>query len=133
LFSDGYPMLVISEASLADLNQKLKAAGRDALPMERFRPNIVVSGIEAFEEDHAASFSVNGAVVKPVKPCPRCPVPSIDQATGEFGPDPLDILRSYRADPKVDGGITFGMNAILVQGDGVVLRAGQEVEMEIAF
>lgn len=133
LFADGYPMLMISEASLADLNDKLKAQGRDALPMNRFRPNIVINGVEAFEEDYAESYGIGGAKLKPVKPCPRCPIPSINQATGEFGPDPLDILQGYRANPKVDGGITFGMNTILLEGEGQVLRVGQEVDIALAF
>lgn len=133
LFSDGYPMLVISEASLADLNDKLTAQGRGTLPMQRFRPNIVIGDVEAFEEDYAESFRVENATLKPVKPCPRCPIPSIDPATGEFGPDPLDILRTYRANPKVDGGITFGMNTILLEGEGQVLRIGQHVEVNLAF
>ena len=133
LFSDGYPMLVISEASLGDLNEKLKAQGRDALPMQRFRPNIVIGGVGAFEEDYAESLKIGNATLKPVKPCPRCPIPSIDPATGEFGPDPLDILRTYRANPKVDGGITFGMNTILLDGEGQLLRVGQEVDVNLAF
>lgn len=133
LFSDGYPVLVISEASLHDLNGKLKAQGREALPMNRFRPNLVVSGIEAFEEDYVEAFGIGGAKLKPVKPCPRCPMPSIDQATGEFGPDPLDILRTYRVNDKVDGGITFGMNAILVEGEGETVRVGQDIDAELAF
>lgn len=133
LFSDGFPMLVISEGSLADLNGKLKAQGREALPMNRFRPNIVIGGIEAFEEDYAESFSIGPAKLKPVKPCPRCPVPSIDQSTGEFGPDPLDILQSYRANPKLDGAVTFGMNTIMLEGEGQVLRVGQDVNVELAF
>ena len=133
LFSDGYPVLVISEASLHDLNDKLKAQGREALPMNRFRPSLVVSGIEAFEEDYTKSFGIGSAKLKPVKPCPRCPMPSIDQATGEFGPDPLDILRTYRVNDKVDGGITFGMNAILVESEGETVRVGQEIDAELAF
>jgi uncharacterized protein len=133
LFSDGYPMLVISEESLADLNQKLIAQGQAVLPMNRFRPNLVINGVEAFEEDYAESISIGDAALKPVKPCPRCPIPSIDQATGEAGPDPLDILRTYRANPKVDGGITFGMNAILLAGEGQVLRVGQQVDVTLAL
>jgi hypothetical protein len=133
LFSDGYPMLVISEASLADLNEKLKARGRDPLPMNRFRPNIVIGGVDAFEEDYAESFSAGSATLKPVKPCPRCPVPSIDQATGVAGPDPLDILQAYRANQKLDGAITFGMNTIMLDGEGQVLRVGQEVDVKLAF
>lgn len=133
LFSDGFPLLVISEASLADLNDKLKSQGRAALPMRRFRPNIVISGIEAFEEDYAESLTVGVARMKPVKPCSRCQIPSIDEATGEFGPDPLDILRTYRANPKLDGGITFGMNTIVLEGDGAVLKVGQELDVGLAF
>ncbi|HEY0845344.1 MAG TPA: MOSC N-terminal beta barrel domain-containing protein [Noviherbaspirillum sp.] len=133
LFSDGFPLLVISEASLADLNDKLKAHGRAPLPMRRFRPNIVISGIEAFEEDYAASLAVGAARLKPVKPCARCQIPSVDETTGEFGPDPLDILRTYRANPKVDGGIAFGMNTIVLEGTGEVLRIGQELDVSLAF
>lgn len=133
LFSDGYPLLVISEASLADLNDKLQAQGHAALPMNRFRPNIVISGVEAFEEDYAESIRIGDASLKPVKPCPRCPMPSIDQSTGEFGPDPLDILRTYRVNPKVDGGIAFGMNTIVIEGEGQALRVGQEVDVRLAF
>lgn len=133
LFGDGYPLLVISAASLTDLNDKLQAQGRAALPMNRFRPNIVIDGIGAFEEDFAASIVAGGAVIKPVKPCPRCGIPSIDQATGEAGPSPLDILQSYRADPKIDGGLAFGMNAIVLEGENQVLRVGQEVAVELAF
>jgi uncharacterized protein YcbX len=133
LFSDGYPMLVISEASLADLNEKLTAYGREALPMNRFRPNIVIGGTGAFDEDYAESIRIGAAVLKPVKPCPRCPIPSIDQATGQIGADPLDILQSYRADPRVDGAVTFGMNAILLTGEGHTVRVGQDVNIEIGF
>jgi uncharacterized protein YcbX len=129
LFSDGYPVLVISEASLADLNDRLTSQGRDALPMNRFRPNMVIGGIEAYEEDYAKTIRIGDAALKPVKPCPRCPMPSIDQTTGRFGPDPLDILQTYRANPSVDGGITFGMNAIMITGEGQKLRVGEEVEV----
>lgn len=133
LFSDGFPMLVISEASLADLNQRLAAQGRAALPMNRFRPNLVIDGVEAFEEDYAASIRIGAACLQPVKPCARCPMPSVDQATGRFGPDPLDILQTYRANPLVDGGITFGMNAILTEGVHTLLHVGQDAEVDIAF
>ena len=133
LFADGFPMLLISQASLADLNQKLHAQNREALPMNRFRPNIVIDGVEAFEEDFAKTFSADAVQLLAVKPCPRCPMPSIDQATGKFGPDPIDILQTYRANPKVDGGITFGINMLLLEGAEQVLLVGQELEMTIAF
>jgi uncharacterized protein YcbX len=132
-FSDGYPFLIISRESLDDLNQKLASQARDPLPMNRFRPNLVIAGGYAFDEDHAAGICADELVFKPVKPCQRCPIPSIDQASGEFGPDPLDILRTYRVDPRLGGGITFGMNAVLVRGEGLVLRVGQQVEIELSF
>jgi len=132
-FADGYPMLVISEASLADLNQKLAAQGRPALPMNRFRPNIVIAGIAAFEEDYAAAIHIGGAQLQPIKPCPRCTIPAVDQATGLCGPDPLDILQCYRANPKLDGGIAFGMNVILQDSGNQILEIGHEVKIELAF
>ncbi|WUR12738.1 MOSC N-terminal beta barrel domain-containing protein [[Empedobacter] haloabium] len=133
LFSDGYPLLVIGAESLRDLNGKLRAAGRDPLPMNRFRPNLVVDGIEAFEEDYVETFQLGEAVLKPVKPCPRCPMPSIDQETGQYGPDPLDILQGYRAKPEVDGAICFGMNNILLAGEGQRVEVGQPVDVTLAF
>jgi hypothetical protein len=133
-FADGYPLLLIAQASLEDLNRRAIAQGRQAVPMNRFRPNIVIDGVEAFEEDYAASYLLkNGIQLRPVKPCPRCPIPAVDQLTGEVGASPVDILQSYRANPIVDGEITFGMNVILEQGAGLVLRVGDEVEMPIAF
>ncbi len=133
MFSDGYPVLVASTASLDDLNQKLVAAGRQALPMNRFRPNLVIDGIDAFEEDYADSYQLGEVTLKPVKPCPRCPMPSIDQATGEIGPDPMDIMQSYRAKPEVEGALCFGMNAILIAGENQRVRVGQEIEVPLAF
>ena len=133
MFSDGYPILLIGAASLADLNTRLRAAGRAALPMERFRPNLVVDDIAAFEEDYADSFEAGALRLKPVKPCPRCPIPSVDQATGAPGPDPLDILQSYRAKAQLDGAICFGMNCIVSAGAGLTLRAGDRLEVNLAF
>lgn len=133
MFTDGFPMLVISEESLADLNEKLRAQGRDALPMNRFRPNLVVAGIGPYEEDHADELRIGDARLKPVKPCARCNMPSVDQDSGVPGPDPLDVMRSYRANARVGGGITFGMNTVLLEGEGQVLRVGQEVDVTLAF
>jgi uncharacterized protein YcbX len=133
LFSDGYPLLVAGSASLADLNAKLLAAGRDEIPMNRFRPNLVVDGLDAFEEDYVAAFQLGAAVLKPVKPCPRCPMPSVDQATGVPGPDPLDILQTYRRKAQMDDAVCFGMNSVVVAGDGERLHVGQQVDVELAF
>lgn len=133
MFSDGFPILVASDASLADVNEKLVSAGREALPMNRFRTNITLADIGAFEEDFAVVMRLGGTVIKPVKPCARCTIPAVDQVTGERGADPLDIMRSYRANDKVGGGITFGMNAIVTAGAGAVIKLGQEVSVELAF
>jgi hypothetical protein len=133
LFSDGYPVLLIGSASLADLNGKLAVAGRPAVPMNRFRANLVVDGIDAFEEDYTDHFALGAARLKPVKPCGRCPIPAVDQATGVVGPDPVDILRSYRARPAMDGAICFGMNCIVTDGDGERLYVGMPVSMTLAF
>jgi uncharacterized protein YcbX len=132
-FADGYPLLLIGQSSLDDLNGRLRAAGRDALGMERFRPNLVVAGLEAFEEDYTAFLSTGAAEIRPVKPCARCPIPAIDQATGVPGPDPLDILQTYRANPKMDGAVCLGMNCIVYAGAGSRLRVGQELAAELAF
>ena len=132
-FSDGYPILLIGQSSLDDLNGKLTTAGRAALPMNRFRPNIVVEGIDAFEEDFVAAFTDQDISLRPVKPCARCPIPSVDQATGIPGPDPLDILQTYRANARMDGAVTLGMNVIVQEGIGHVLRVGQELNAELAF
>jgi uncharacterized protein YcbX len=68
-----------------------------------------------------------------VKPCSRCPVPSIDQETGVPGPDLLDILGQYRANARMDGAICFGMNCIVTAGEGAELHVGQSLEAELAF
>lgn len=130
-FSDGYPLLVISEASLADLNDRLQESGREALPMDRFRPNIVISDVGPFDEDRFVALRLGEVMLKPVKPCPRCPMPSIDQATGTRGPDPLDILARYRDDARL--GVVFGQNVIVVAGAGARLARGQVFETEWNF
>jgi uncharacterized protein YcbX len=130
-FSDGYPILVISQASLTDLNERLMEAGREALPMNRFRPNIVVDGVEAFDEDRCLAYTGQQWALKPVKACPRCPIPSIDQATAKRGPDPLDILARYRDDPRL--GVVFGQNTVVTRGNGATIRVGDTFEPEWNF
>jgi uncharacterized protein YcbX len=132
-FADGYPLLAIGEASLDDLNARLVAAGRDAVPMNRFRGNLIIEGLDAFEEDYMAGFTIGDAVVTPVKPCSRCPIPSIDQATGIPGPDLLDILQQYRANVRLDGAVCFGMNCIVTAGVGAELHVGQTIDAELNF
>jgi len=131
-FSDGFPILMISEASLADLNDRLRKADRAPLPMNRFRPNLVLSGVGPYAEDHLDTLSGEGFRLRPVKPCPRCPIPSIDQATGERGPDPLDILTLYRQEART-GGVVFGQNVIVQTGIGRTLRVGMALAEEWNF
>jgi uncharacterized protein YcbX len=132
-FADGYPLLLIGQASLDDLNARLLAAGRAPLPMDRFRPNLVVAGLPAFEEDYLALLAAGPVGIQPVKPCARCPIPSIDQATGAAGADPLDILQTYRANPRLDGAVCLGMNCIVTAGAGSLLRVGQELDVDLTF
>ena len=132
-FSDGYPILLIGQSSLDDLNTRLRNAGREELPMNRFRPNVVVEGIDAFEEDFVAAFADGDISLRPVKPCARCQIPSVDQSTGIPGPDPLDILQTYRANARMDGAVTLGMNVIIQDGIGHTLRVGQQLNAELAF
>ena len=132
-FADAYPLLLIGEAALDEINGRMLAAGRAALPMDRFRPNLVVAGLEAFEEDYLESLRAGEIVVKPVKPCARCPIPAIDQATGIAGPDPLDILQSWRAKAVLEGAVCVGMNCIVAAGAGGTLRVGQAFEASLSF
>lgn len=134
-FADGYPLLVTSTASLAQLNERLAAAGQAPVGMERFRPNLVLDGVEAHDEDRVGELRIAGGSVrlKLVKPCARCPIPNVDPATGESSPEVLDALQGYRADPRLDGALTFGMNAILLDGVGQTLRVGDAVAGEWQF
>lgn len=132
-FADAYPLLLIGAAALEEINARMLAAGREALPMNRFRPNLVVEGTDPFEEDYTESLSTDGIVIKPVKPCARCPIPAVDQATGIPGPDPLDILQSWRGKAILDGAVCVGMNCIVLEGAGGVLRRGQELDVALSF
>lgn len=136
-FSDGYPLLVLSQASLDGLNQRLLAAGEVPAAMARFRPNIVLSGLQAHDEDRLAWLNLvtpSGPVrLKLVKPCPRCPIPNIDPTTAQSHPAVGDALQAYRQDARVGGAVTFGMNAIVCEGDGVSLSVGQNLQGELDF
>jgi uncharacterized protein YcbX len=132
-FADGFPLLVISKASLADLNRRLQVDGKPPVPMERFRPNLVIDGVDAYGEDHLATLAAPGYEFKMVKPCARCGIPCVDQQTAAVGTEPLDTLAAYRRDQRLDG-ITFGMNAIVLRGaDEAVVRVGDELEAVIDF
>jgi uncharacterized protein len=124
-FADGYAYMVIGEASLVDLNQRLAAKNHPALPMNRFRPNFVVSGTDPYGEDRFADIRIGSAAFRGVKPCGRCQVTTTDQSTGEvMGPEPLLTLASYR--DSIEFGQMFGQNMVSVSAGTV--RVGDRVE-----
>ena len=119
-FADGYPFLLISEASLQDLNARLATP----VPMERFRPNIVISGTQPFAEDDFAQLRLGDISFRGVKRCDRCTVTTIDIETGERSKEPLRTLASFRLS---DSKVWFGMN-LIHDGPGV-LRVGDAVHV----
>lgn len=136
-FSDGFPVLVCSEASVDDLNQRLGQAGHAPVGVERFRANMVLAGVESFDEDRLEDLVIRAdegpVVLRPVKPCTRCPIPDIDPVTATSSPEVGDTLRTFRRDDRVGGGITFGMNAIVIEGAERLLRVGQVVQGRYRF
>lgn len=136
-FSDGFPLLVVSEASHAQLNERLVAAGHASVSIERFRPNVVLSGLQAHDEDQLSVMYIEAGaeevLLKPVKPCPRCPIPNVDPLTAQISQEVGDTLQSYRKDARVSGAVTFGMNAIVLRGVGVTLHVGQTVSADFDF
>ena len=126
LFSDGYPILVCNRASLDDINRQMPAP----IPMDRFRPNIVLAGLEAWTEDRIATLEIGPLRLRLVKPCTRCVIPSLDQATGLPAADPTPVLRRQRFDRKLKG-VTFGENAIVESAIGGVLRVGAPVTITL--
>jgi uncharacterized protein YcbX len=131
-FADGYPLLVIGDGSLAELNERLARGGAGPLPMNRFRPNVVLAGLPPFAEDHLDTVTVGAVVLQLVKPCVRCQVTTTDQATGALGIEPLQTLGAFRMDARL-GGVTFGMNAIVRQGAGSALAPGMPAEVAYRF
>jgi hypothetical protein len=124
-FADGYAYLVTNEASLAELNGRLADRGHAPVPMNRFRPNIVVKGAAAWAEDDWRDLAISTARLRTSKPCGRCQVTTTDQATGEvLGPEPLATLSTYRDSPF---GVRFGMNLVALE-EGTI-RVGDAVEL----
>ncbi len=111
-FADAYPYLIIGQASLDDLNRRLE----QALPMDRFRPNIVFTGGEPFEEDLMGNFTINNIHFYGVKLCARCVITTIDQNVASKGKEPLKTLASYR---RKENKILFGQN-LVHKGEGII-------------
>jgi hypothetical protein len=125
-FADGYPLLLASMSSLADLNRRIEANGREPVPMDRFRANVVVDGASAFAEDQLGPMSIGNVAFRSAKPCIRCQVTTTDQTSGELcGPEPLATLSTFRRTPD---GPMFGANCIpdgagaIRLGDAVIWR-----------
>jgi uncharacterized protein len=122
-FPDGFPVLVCNEASLEDLNQRMP----QRIPMERFRPNIVVSGLPAWAEDRLDTLRIGAVTLRLVKPCTRCTIPAVDQRTGERSTDPAPALKKFRFSKELRG-VMFGENAVIVEGVGAEIERGAAVE-----
>ncbi len=117
-FADGFPFLLVSQASLDDLNDRLAAAGKEKVTMQRFRPNIVVTGTGAYDEDTWDEFAIGTVNFRVAKPCARCVMVNVDPATGERGREPLLTLSAYR---KQGSKVMFGQN-LVHNGHGLVRR-----------
>lgn len=120
-FSDGFPILLTTQASLDDLNSRMD----EVIAMARFRPNIVVSGCEAFAEDDWKLLKVDGITLRIVKPCGRCTVPNVDINSAERCKEPIKTLVTYR---KRDHKVFFGQN-VVSNGQGI-LAVGMNVHIE---
>ncbi|MEZ4753366.1 MAG: MOSC domain-containing protein [Bdellovibrionota bacterium] len=135
-YADGAPFLIANFDSLVDLGKRMAGRGREHVPMNRFRPNITITGLEAWEEDTIAELaSLDGTIVFDLpKPCARCPIPTIDQETGiktekeadEKQPEPYETLRHFRFR---DGNVWFGENAVLTAGAGLLLKLGDRLRI----
>ena len=136
-FADAFPLLVLGSATLADLNTRLAAQGLAPVTMQRFRPNLVLDGLQPGDEDHIHELDIatdEGLVtLRLVKPCSRCSIPNVDPANGETSNQPGDTLASYRADARVEGAVTLGMNAVVVKGFDCTLRVGQRAALRWNF
>ncbi|CAM5191426.1 MOSC domain-containing protein OS=Castellaniella defragrans OX=75697 GN=HNR28_003367 PE=4 SV=1 [Castellaniella defragrans] len=130
-FADGFPFLVTNRGSLGELNGQLAAGGHAAVDMIRFRPNIVLDGLEPYEEDHLAGFRMGDLGFAFVKACARCPIPNVDPRTGRTADEPGRTLARHR---QFEQGVLFGLNAIAsLPGKTAWLQVGDVFEPEYDF
>ena len=141
-FGDGFPLLVLGAASLQEFNRRAQAMGRGPVDIQRFRPNLVIAGLDAHQEDRLRRLTLHtpqGPVeITPVKPCVRCSIPDIDPQNGQADSAVHPVLQAYRQDVRMNGALTFGMNAIVTRGwvpaagtdPEPVLSVGMTVDVE---
>ncbi len=127
-FADACPFLVISEASLARLNDRIVGHDGEPVPMNRFRPNIVVGGCDAFAEDTWTNLRIGDAAFRSAGRSVRCLITTTDQSTGERGNEPLKTLATFRRDPADPTAVVFGVN-LIHETKGGTLRVGDKVEL----
>jgi uncharacterized protein YcbX len=129
--SDGFPILIACEASLTELNVRLVAKNKAPVSMRQFRPNIVVRGTVAFEEDYWKVIRIGNATLHVVKPCPRCKQSCTSQETGAVSEEPLVTLADFRAkDSRNGANVYFGQNVIPAQGAvGAQIYVGDDFEV----
>lgn len=126
-FADAYPVLMISRASLEDLNKRLP----EPIPMARFRPNVVIDGVDAYAEDAMTRFRAGAVVLRGIKRSDRCAITTTDQQTGARHPrqEPIRTLKTYRYDRALKG-VVFGQNCVIEAGVGERLAIGTPIEIE---
>jgi hypothetical protein len=127
-FADGYPFLAVSEASLQDINRRIAAAGASAVPMDRFRPNLVLEGCAPFEEDTWKRIRIGNVALRSAGPCARCVITTTDQWTGARGKEPLKTLATYRRDAADPTNVNFGQNLVHEDKSGM-LQVGDTVRV----
>ena len=130
-FTDGFPILIACVSSLRELNGRLEEKGKDSLPMSRFRPNIVITGTDPFEEDRWKVIRIGGKhLFHVVKGCPRCKQSCTDQQTGQVTEEPLETLREFRAMTGNKENLYFAQNALAGAGTaGQSISIGDSVEV----
>ncbi|KAI2509013.1 MOSC N-terminal beta barrel domain [Fragilaria crotonensis] len=116
--TDGFPILIACEASLDEVNRRLRDKGKDPIPMSRFRPNIVIRNTKAFEEDSWKIIEIGATQLHIVKGCPRCKQSCTDQITGQVSDEPLATLADFRAVGNSKSDVYFAQNAIAF-GDSI--------------
>lgn len=129
-FADGFPLLIANQSSLDELNQQLDDKQQPPVPMDRFRPNIVLQGLESYDEDHMLGMRIGSLDFAFVKRCARCPIPNIDQATAQIFQEPGLTLATHRS---FEEGVLFGVNAVVAGPPDTTIRIGDRIEAQFNF